>query len=353
MPFCTSCGSQMNSAAVACPNCGAVTSAVSSAAPAPAAASAQRPFAFHGDGGTLLGIYLVTLLLSIVTLGVYSFWGRTNVRRYLWSMLEFDGDRFAYHGTGGELLKGWCKALLAVAGILLVSTLIGMLMGGQEGAIVMTVLFYGSLLLLIPVAQVGTWRYRLSRTSYRGIRLSFRGRATTLMGIYLKGGLLMIVTLGFYAPFFANRQRKFFCQNAYYGNTAFDYDGEGGDLFGSFVLMVLLLIPTLTLSAYWFQAKRFNYFWERTTFAGGRFQSQMTFGGLLELAFTNLLLVIFTLGIGMPLALVRVIRYVAGCLSLTGPLDLAAIQQQMVAAGATGEELGGWIDGGSDVGLGM
>ena len=28
-----------------------------------------------------------------------------NLRRYLWSMLEVEGQRFAYHGTGGELLN--------------------------------------------------------------------------------------------------------------------------------------------------------------------------------------------------------------------------------------------------------
>jgi len=349
MSHCTSCGSQVNPAAVACPNCGAMVSAP----PAGAAVSAQRPLAFHGEGGALLGIYLVTLFLSIVTIGIYSFWGRTNMRRYLWSMLEFDGDRFGYHGTGGELLKGWLKALLVVAGIFAVSMVVG-LAAGPGGFFLMPLILYGSVLLLIPVAQVGAWRYRLSRTSYRGIRFSFRGRAATLMGLYFKGSLLMLVTLGFYAPFFTNRLRKFFCQNAYYGNTAFDYDGEGRDLFGSYVVMVLLLIPTLTLSTVWFQVKRFNYFWSHTTFTGARFSSTMTFGGFLGLVFTNLLLVIFTLGFGMPWALVRAIRYTASNLSVSGPLDLAAIQQQVVAAGATGEELGGFLDGGgTDVGLGM
>jgi uncharacterized membrane protein YjgN (DUF898 family) len=174
------------------------------------------------------------------------------------------------------------------------------------------------------------------------------------MSLYFKGTLLMIVTLGFYAPYFSNRLRRFFCQNAYYGDTPLAYDGEGRDLFGSYVLMLLLLIPTLTISAWWFQVKRFNYFWSRTTLAGARFHSEMTFGGLLGLAFTNMLLTLFTLGIGAPWAQVRGIRYVVERLSLRGAVDWTAIRQEAVAAGATGEELGGMLDGGGlDAGLGM
>ncbi len=76
------------------------------------AATAQpaRQPSFVGNAGALFGIQLVNLLLTVVTLGIYSFWGKTRVRGYLWSQTEFEGDRFAYHGTGKELLIGWLKA---------------------------------------------------------------------------------------------------------------------------------------------------------------------------------------------------------------------------------------------------
>ncbi len=69
---------------------------------ATAAQPVRRP-SFHGSAGTLFGIQLINLLLTIVTLGIYSFWGKTKVRGYLWSQTEFEGDRFAYHGTGKEV----------------------------------------------------------------------------------------------------------------------------------------------------------------------------------------------------------------------------------------------------------
>ena len=71
----------------------------------------RRP-SFHGSGGTLLGIHVVNVLLILVTLGVYYFWAKTRVRRYLFSQTQFEADRFAYHGTAKELLLGFLKAFV-------------------------------------------------------------------------------------------------------------------------------------------------------------------------------------------------------------------------------------------------
>src|SRR6266571_8245107 len=71
----------------------------------------RRP-SFHGSGGTLLGIHVVNVLLILLTLGVYYFWAKTRVRRYLFSQSRFAGDRFAYHGTGKEMLLGFLRAFV-------------------------------------------------------------------------------------------------------------------------------------------------------------------------------------------------------------------------------------------------
>ena len=77
----------------------------------PGLAALRRP-TFHGTGGTLFGIHLVNTLLTIVTLGFYYFWAKTRLRRYLFGQSEIEGDRYAYHGTGPELLLGTIKAVL-------------------------------------------------------------------------------------------------------------------------------------------------------------------------------------------------------------------------------------------------
>ncbi|WP_216634427.1 DUF898 family protein [Granulibacter bethesdensis] len=71
-----------------------------------------RPF-FQYDGkiGGLYKIFLINLLLSIVTLGIYRFWAISRMRRYLWSSCRFQDTRFTYTGTGGELFLGFLKVL--------------------------------------------------------------------------------------------------------------------------------------------------------------------------------------------------------------------------------------------------
>jgi len=68
--------------------------------------SRDMPIGFHGTGGGLFKIMLINWILTLLTLGIYSFWGKTKVRRYLCEQSSFAGDRFYYHGTGGELFKG-------------------------------------------------------------------------------------------------------------------------------------------------------------------------------------------------------------------------------------------------------
>ena len=72
-----------------------------------ASATRREHLRHHGEVFDLFGIYMVNLLLTIVTLGIYRFWAKTRIRRYLWSHTEFLGDRFEYTGTGKELLIGF------------------------------------------------------------------------------------------------------------------------------------------------------------------------------------------------------------------------------------------------------
>jgi len=192
-----------------------------------------RRLSFHGSGGSLFRIHIVNVFLTIVTLGVYYFWGKVKVRRYLLHETEFEGDRFAYHGTGKELLIGFLKAV-GVPIMLLNSapTLLGWRMEYQILAIV---LIYAITIVFIPVAVVVTRRYRLSRTSWRGIRFSFRGRMVEFIKLFVLGTLLTTITLGLYYPIFATRRYGFLTSYSYFGTQNAEFNGRGRDLFRSYL----------------------------------------------------------------------------------------------------------------------
>lgn len=75
-----------------------------------AAVEERAPLSFVGDMGPLFGLVIVNALLSIVTLGIYRFWARTRVRRYLWRNMQLLGEPFEYSGVGSELFVGFLIA---------------------------------------------------------------------------------------------------------------------------------------------------------------------------------------------------------------------------------------------------
>ena len=337
---------------------GAAASATAGLAPAPsttstrsaaAVAGAPRRLSFHGSGGTLFGIYVVNILLTIATFGMYRFWGKVRIRRFMLSQTSFEGDRFAYHGTGKELLLGFVKALLFV-GLPITALSAVARLSGDKTIYVATQAFTSLLVFIfIPIAMVGARRYRLSRTSWRGIRFSFRGKAWAFVRIFIVASLLSTVTLTLYYPFFQARQQAFMVSNSYFGRRQFRFDGRGRDLLGAYVVALLLLVPTLGIYLFWFHARKTRYFWEHTYFETARFRSTMTGGGLLTQNVVNWLLLIVTLGLAWPWVLVRRTRFEFAYLTVEGPLDLAGMVQEPQLPTATGDALSSLL--GADVGF--
>lgn len=305
-----------------------------------------RRLSLHGSGNTLFGIYIVNLFLTVVTLGIYYFWGKTRIRQYLAGHVEFEGDRFAYHGTGKELFVGWLKALLVFfLPIFLLALIVGFWAQDNPLAqIILQILVYAAILVVIPLATVGSRRYRLNRLSWRGIRFSFRGRAKEFLRIFIPGVLLTGITFGFYLPFFWVNTRRFLVNNAYFGTVRFEFDGKGEDLFGRYIRAILLSIVTLGIYSFWFFAEQQRYYWAHTSFATARFRSTVTGGPLFRLSVGNFLLLIFTLGLAWPWVLLRSLRFAFANLSLEGELDTSTIVQDAQAAGVTGEGLAEFLD---------
>jgi uncharacterized membrane protein YjgN (DUF898 family) len=307
--------------------------------------------AFRGRGGSLLGIHIVNVFLTLLTLGVYSFWAKARVRRYLFAQTELDGDRFAFHGRGLEMLIGLIKAIivfgLPLAALQYVPHLVD---AGRGAAVAASIAAYALVTVIIPVARTGARRYRLSRTSWRGIRFSFRGRAVEFVRIYVVGALLTILTLGLYYPVFATRNQAFLVSHSHFGTARFNFDGRGAELLADFVYALLLTLPTLGLVWFWYMARQRRYFWSHTTLLTARFRATITGWRLFRLKLGNLMVILLTLGLGWPWATVRIARFWCRHLTLEGAVDLAAIQQETQAASATGEGLLGLLEADLDIG---
>jgi len=129
----------------------------------------------------------------------------------------------------------------------------------------------------------------------------------------------------------------------------FGFTGRGRELFGPFVVAILLTLPTLGLIWVWYVARKRRFFWDNTSLGPARFSCHVTGGALLGLWMVNAILLVGTLGIAWPWVRVRNIDFTFRYLALVGPLDLARIEQQAQQAGSTGEGLSGFFDSGFDL----
>ena len=72
----------------------------------------KTPVQFTGKGGEYFGIWIVNLLLSIITLGIYSAWAKVRRMKYFYNNTKIDGVGFDFHAKPLSILKGRIIAFL-------------------------------------------------------------------------------------------------------------------------------------------------------------------------------------------------------------------------------------------------
>jgi len=300
---------------------------------------------YQGKGEDLFGITIINWLLTVVTLGLYYPWAKAKKLQYLYSNTTLNNEPFAFHGTGKEMFKGFIKAILifvALYGILFLFVYLEMpIMGALS--------FYLGFLAILPIAIHGAYRYRMSRTSWRGIRFGYRGNRKEFTIEFLKNIGLTIVTLGIYGSWMSINLRKYLLGNIRFGNAEFEYEGDGGEYFILNLKGILLTYVTLGIYAFWYQKSLFDYYVNNLTLHKEKenlaFQSNVTGGGFFKLSIVNFFIVIFTLGLGYSWAVTRSLKYFLSNIELEGNLNLDNISQtEDNFTDATGEDLEDALD---------
>src|SRR5215470_13047448 len=76
---------------------------------------------FRGRGAEFFRIWIVNLVLSVLTLGIYSAWAKVRTRRYFYGNTRLDGVAFEYHARPIAILKGRLLALGVILGLSLIN----------------------------------------------------------------------------------------------------------------------------------------------------------------------------------------------------------------------------------------
>jgi uncharacterized membrane protein YjgN (DUF898 family) len=350
-----------------------------------AAAPGARRIAWVHPAGGFFGLSLLNALLRILTLGVYHFWGKTEVRQRIWSSVRVDGEPLDYRGTGGELFKGFIIVFLLVLVPLSLISLLPLFLGTSQVLFQLGV--FCVVLALGGFAIYRARRYRLSRTRWRGIRGGLSGRTVPFAWTYIWTTVLIPFTLGWIVPWRAVRLQRALFNDTQFGDKNFTFTGRSGPLYARYWLVwvsaiMLYLVASIAIAAVhlagparqrpppgaplplpdvwqvaaitaivlaallvfamiraWYSSGMFNYFAAQTKYQGCSFRLNTTVPGLVWLVATNYLIRLLSLGVLTPVVEARSMRYIVERLSIEGDADWPAIGQNPAALMARGEGL--------------
>jgi uncharacterized membrane protein YjgN (DUF898 family) len=303
---------------------------------------------FHAKPGKLFSILIVNFFYTIITLGLYYPWAKAKLLQYNYSETEFLGSRFVFHGTGKEMFRAYIKVFVGFVllyGAVKLFAFLGML----TLTVIATVVLYLVVLAIIPLAIHGMLRYRLSRTSWRGIHMGYRGSLKELYKIYGKGLLYIPLTLGFYLPWLTVKMRKYVMSNIRFGNLEFKFEGEGSTLLGLNMGGAFLSAITFYIYIPWYLVSIMNFEIENTVVKqNGRLylvKSTMKGGSYFGLKFVNGLILLGTLGLGMPFVIIRNMKYHLSNIHFSNKIDMDILTQtESDYSNATGEDLSDALD---------
>ncbi|MBW8682899.1 YjgN family protein [Chitinophaga rhizophila] len=306
----------------------------------------HRPaLTYNGDGGTYFGILLVNALLTTVTLGFYYPWAKAKKLQYVYSSTELDGSRFAWHGTGNEMFKGFLKTLAVLAAFFGARYLLDKIGLG----IITPFLTLAVVALVVPFAIHSSNRYHWSRTSWRGIRFGYRGDRKELSGIFLGSFALTVVTLGIYSSWMAINMRNYVLSKIRFGSGEFKYEGRGGEYFALNLKGFILTFLTLGIYSFWWQADQYRYLVDNLSLEheGKSFRLRSTaegteFAGLL---IVNAILLVFTLGLAFAWVETRTMSFLMSHVEIEGDIELSQLAQtEEEYRDAMGEDMADLLD---------
>jgi uncharacterized membrane protein YjgN (DUF898 family) len=197
------------------------------------------------SGSGLSALVWRGLFLTIVTLGIYRFWYRTDLRRWYWRSTAVAGDGFEYRGTPGELFIGFLIALAVTLPLYFAGALAALFIASEATTSLITL---GGIILLVVLAQYGAYRarrFRMTRTVWRGVRLDQGGSAWRYARVSILWGLATLFSLGLTLPLFRRSIEGMKIANTRFGTASGRFSVPVGGLMLRWVPVWLVIVLTI------------------------------------------------------------------------------------------------------------
>ncbi|WP_165856814.1 DUF898 family protein [Marinobacter sp. JSM 1782161] len=318
----------------------------------------EARFEFVGNGKEYFGIWIVNILLTIVTLGIYSAWATVRNNQYFYGNTRLDNASFQYLAEPITILKGRLIAFFAFVLYGFVSEMFPL------AGIVLGICF----IFAMPWIIIRSLRFRAVNSAYRNVRFDFQASYADALMVMVVWPFLNLLTLLLLTPFATLKNHRFIATGMRYGTSAFDFENTNGEYYGFFgkglligigfgvgsmvasslihpmLGMLVAMVGYLAVFGY-FKAGLANLFLNSSTLKSHSFHSALEPKQLVWIYFSNSLLVLLTLGLGTPWAQVRMARYRAACTEMVVAGDLDGfVAAEGKRTSALGQELGDAFD---------
>ncbi len=286
---------------------------------------------FVGTTEEYFRVWIVNLCLTLLTFGIFSAWAKVRKKRYLYSHTLLDGTPFQYLGRPLPILKGRLIAALLFVAWYLTSRF--------YQSFYPFVLLAGAV--LAPWMIVRSLAFNARYSAFRNLTFHFRGTYWGTFATLLGCVTIVLVTCGLGYPWAEARLRRYLIGRTSYGGVRGRLKAKGKHFLR--VYLVVAAIMTGLVAASWFlflagdgrvlppqqlllvftattyaaytliytyrQAGITNLVWSRTKLGPLSFRATLRFRDLVWLYASNLLAIVASLGLLVPWATLRVVRY--------------------------------------------
>lgn len=205
---------------------------------APNYAIRREAFTFTGTTREYFGIWIVNVLLTILTLGIYSAWAKVRRQRYFYGNTHLAGASFDYHALPWRILVG---RIIVLSLLILYNVTLQFLP-------LLGLAIFAALMFAIPWFIMRGLRFNARVTSYRNVRFDFTGDYWGAFLAYIVGGMLIYGSLGLLAPLASRWIWNYMLGNLRYGGRPINCDPRLDRLYGQWWLPAFVFVGGTVLA---------------------------------------------------------------------------------------------------------
>jgi uncharacterized membrane protein YjgN (DUF898 family) len=125
----------------------------------------MKALEFKGSGSEYFKIWIVNVLLTIITFGLYYPWAKVRNKRYFYGNSVLDGRNFDYHATGKQIFLGYLISMVLLIAYMIIQQ------ASPNGSLILL----GVLFLAVPWIIVRSMMFNMKMSSFSNVHFQFSG----------------------------------------------------------------------------------------------------------------------------------------------------------------------------------